>query len=356
MKNLILFLFSIAFLIANINGISPSNLAKITTKTTKGNEKTTSSNGFLGMWTIDIEGGGVGWLEVHEKQDFLDANLMWVGGSVTPVSHVYLKDENTLIVTRTAERKIGKDAEGKERKHTMTFIITAKRIGDNLVGEMVGPKWSGKGQNQTAFVGRRLPAVPNAPNLANVKYGKAIQLLNGKDLTGWKLINLKNKNGFKMMDGVMVNDPVQSKDGEHLHYGNLRTEQEFEDFNLQLEVNVPEGNNSGVYLKGMYEVQVFDSYGKDLDSHHMGAVYSRIKPMVAAEKPGGTWQALDITLCNRHVTVKLNGKTIIDNQPVHGPTGGAIISDVFAAGPIFLQGDHGNVSYRNMVLRPILKD
>ena len=106
----------------------------------------------------------------------------------------------------------------------------------------------------------------------------------------------------------------------------------------------------------MYEVQVFDSYGKDLDSHNMGAVYSRIKPMVAAEKPGGEWQALDITLCDRHVSVKLNGKTIIDNQPVFGPTGGAIISDVFAAGPIYLQGDHGNVSYRNIVLKQILKD
>lgn len=113
--------------------------------------------------------------------------------------------------------------------------------------------------------------------------------------------------------------------------------------------------NSGVYLRGMYEIQVMDSYGKETDSHNMGAVYSRIKPSTAAEKPAGQWQTMDITLCDRHITVKLNGTTIIDNQPVYGPTGGALSGDVLAPGPIYLQGDHGKVSYRNMVLKPIEK-
>jgi len=156
-------------------------------------------------------------------------------------------------------------------------------------------------------------------------------------------------------DGALVNDPVQTEGAAHISYGNLRTEKEFEDFNLKLEVNVPPGNNSGVYLRGMYEIQVVDSYKKELDPHNMGAVYSRIKPVVAAEKPAGEWQSLDITLCDRHATVILNGVKIIDNQPIYGPTGGAIKSDVFAAGPIYLQGDHGKVSYRNMVLTPIIK-
>jgi hypothetical protein len=87
----------------------------------------------------------------------------------------------------------------------------------------------------------------------------------------------------------------------------------------------------------------------------MGGVYSRIKPVVNAEKPAGTWQSFDLTLCDRHITVILNGIKIIDNQPVYGPTGGAIISDVFAPGPIYLQGDHGTVQYRNIVLTPIVK-
>lgn len=118
---------------------------------------------------------------------------------------------------------------------------------------------------------------------------------------------------------------------------------------------MPEHSNSGVYLRGMYEVQVVDSYGAKLDSHNMGAVYSRITPTVAAEKKGGEWQSLDIILCNRHVSVTLNGTKIIDNQPVYGPTGGAMQADVFKAGPIYLQGDHGKVLYRNMVLTPIIK-
>ena len=116
---------------------------------------------------------------------------------------------------------------------------------------------------------------------------------------------------------------------------------------------MPEGSNSGVYLRGIYEVQVMDSYGKELDSHNMGGLYSRIAPSEAAEKPAGEWQKLDITLFKRYLTVILNGKTIIDNQPVKGVTGGALTSDQFSPGPILLQGDHGTVSYRNIVLTPI---
>lgn len=307
--------------------------------------------GFEGMWTLAVEEGGVGWLEVHNKEGFLDANLLWLGGSVLPVAHVYQIDENNLVVTRTQERTINKTS---DRKHTLTYTLHIKKIGNQLHGTMTAPNFREMGETKRAFIGTRLPPVPPVPNLSAVKYGKSIELFNGKDLSGWELINPKSKNAFKAVNGELVNAPVQPENGEHIYYGNLRTQQEFQDFNLQLEVNVPKGNNSGVYLKGMYEVQVYDSYGKETDSHHMGALYSRITPSVAAEKPPGSWQSLDITLYQRHVTVKLNGTTIIDNQPVYGPTGGAIISDVFAPGPIYLQGDHGNVSYRNIVLRPIM--
>lgn len=309
---------------------------------------------FLGMWTLEIEGGKVGWLEVHEKEGFLDANLLWIGGSVLPVGHVYLADENTLMVTRTQERIRKTDSQGDERVHTVTTILRIKRVGDHLAGTMTQPNWKGIGETQTAFIGTLLPDVPPKPDLSVVSYGEPIQLFNEKDLSGWKLINPDHVNGFRVINKELVNDPNQPGEGEHIYYGNLRTEAEFEDFNLTLEVNVPKGNNSGVYLRGMYEIQVYDSYGKELDSHHMGALYSRITPKVSAEKAPGTWQSLDITLYKRHLTVQLNGKKIIDNQPIYGPTGGAIISDVFAPGPIYLQGDHGKVSYRNMVLTPIL--
>lgn len=188
-----------------------------------------------------------------------------------------------------------------------------------------------------------------------MKFGTPINLFNGKDLTGWKLIDDKQKNGFSVKDGILVTDPAQVEGQPHISYGNLRTVQEFEDFNLKVEVNVPEGSNSGVYLRGMYEIQVLDSYKKPLDPHNMGALYSRITPSVSAEKPAGTWQTMDMTLCDRHVTVILNGTKIIDNQPIYGPTGGAMKSDVNTPGPIYLQGDHGKVSYRNLVLTPIIK-
>ena len=133
------------------------------------------------------------------------------------------------------------------------------------------------------------------------------------------------------------------------------TDAEFEDFNLKLEVRTLEGSNSGIYLRGIYEVQVMESFNRPVDSHHMGALYSRITPSVAAEKPIGEWQTLDITLVDRHLNVVLNGKTIIDNQPVLGCTGGALTSDETKPGPIFLQGDHTDVDYRNIVLRPVVE-
>jgi len=311
---------------------------------------------FLGQWTIDIAGGSVGWLEVRQEEGYLDGEVLWGGGSVLPVSDIFLAKEHVLIVQRSNNITRKKDEQGNAVKiQVVTDWLEIVKNGDKIDGVLLTPRRNGKGVDSTLFTGTLLPAPPPAPDLAAVKYGTPVTLFNGKDLTGWKLINEKQTNGFKVIDGVLVNDPVQTEGAAHISYGNLRTEQEFEDFNLKLEINVPAGNNSGVYLRGMYEIQVVDSYKKQLDPHNMGAVYSRITPLSAAEKPGGEWQTLDITLCDRHATVILNGVKIIDNKPIYGPTGGAIKSDVFSAGPIYLQGDHGKVSYRNMVLTPIVK-
>ncbi|MEI7523028.1 MAG: DUF1080 domain-containing protein [Mariniphaga sp.] len=310
---------------------------------------------FLGQWTIDINGGSVGWLEVRQEKDYLDADLLWGGGSVVPVASVYMTDKY-LIVTRTDNVVRTKDANNTPvRTQILTNWLEVQKNGDKISGYLLRPKKDGKGIDSTAFAGTKLPAPPPAPDLTKVKFGTPVNLFNGKDLTGWRLINEKQKNGFFVKDGVLTNDPAQIEGAPHVSYGNLRTDQEFEDFNLKLEVNVPEGSNSGVYLRGMYEVQVIDSYGKALDPHNMGAVYSRITPTSAAEKPAGTWQTMDITLCDRHATVILNGVKIIDNQPIYGPTGGAMKSDVFTPGPIYLQGDHGKVYYKNLVLTPIVK-
>ncbi len=220
----------------------------------------------------------------------------------------------------------------------------------------MAPRPNGAGFDRAEFSGKRIPALPPRPDLAKVKFGAPIPLFNGRDLAGWKTKEADLKSAWVVENGVLANlPPAHAPGAARTRTANLRTEREFEDFNLKLEVSVPAGSNSGVYLRGIYEIQVFDSYGKPLDSHNMGALYSRITPSVAAEKPAGEWQTLDLTLVDRHVTVVLNGTTIIDNQPALGCTGGAMWSDQFRPGPIFLQGDHGAVSYRNIVLRPVVK-
>ncbi len=318
--------------------------------------KKTDISEFLGQWTIDIQGGTVGWLEVRQAEGYLDGDLLWIGGSVLPVADIYLADDKYLIVTRVNNVVRSKDENGNPlRTQIKTDWLQISKSGEKISGSMFTPKLSGTGVDSSSFTGTKLPAPPAAPDLSAVKFGTPLSLLNGKDLTGWKIKEDGLKNGWSVVDGVLTNNPVQTEGAAHIAYGNLRTEQVFEDFNLKLEFNIPEGSNSGVYLRGMYEIQVADSYKKPLDSHNMGGVYSRIKPTVGAEKPAGTWQTYDITLCDRHVTVILNGIKVIDNQPVFGPTGGAMISDVFAPGPIYLQGDHGKVQYRNILLTPIVK-
>lgn len=311
---------------------------------------------FIGQWTIDIEGGSVGWIEVRQEDKYLDADVLWGGGSVLPVSNIFLAKDQILIIQRSANVVRKSDENNNPvRTQVVTSWLEIAKNGEKITGILLSPRRNGLSVDTTTFEGIKLPPPPAAPDLTAVKFGTPITLFNGKDLTGWKLINEKQKNGFTAENGILTNNPVQVEGTAHVSYGNLRTEQEFEDFNLKLEVNVPAGSNSGVYLRGMYEIQVVDSYKKELDPHNMGAVYSRIKPTIGAEKPAGEWQTMDITLCARHATVILNGVKIIDNQPIYGPTGGAMKSDVFAAGPIYLQGDHGKVSYRNIVLTPIIK-
>lgn len=302
---------------------------------------------FMGKWALFLP-NGAGWLNVHNDHGYLDAELLWYGGSVLPVANVYMSD-GKLIVTRVAEVK-----RSEERKHHLTNILVLEAGFDQIVGKAYLPKRDGTGENVVSIKGKKLPALPNAPMLSRAEFGEPISLI-GKNMKGWSLIGSDRKNGWKIKDGVLINDPVQpAGDDHHFRYGNLRTDATYKDFNLKLEVNVPKGSNSGVYLRGIYEIQVADTYGKDLDPHNMGALYSRVTPSVAAEKPAGEWQEMDITLYKHHVTVKLNGKTILDNAPVEGVTGGAMTADEFSPGPLFLQGDHGEVHYRNMVLTPIL--
>ncbi len=307
-----------------------------------------AANPYIGRWALTIPGGGAGWLGVEQENGTLKASILWGGGSVVPIRADIDGDTLKLERVHKRRRRDGKVDEYKEK-------IIAKVSGDELSLTQIMPRRDGKGENRSDFTGKRIPPLPPKPDISKAKYGKSIKLFNGTNLNGWKLTNPRQTNGWFVEDGVLVNNPMQTGGEPHISYGNLCTEAEFEDFNLKLEVNVGAKNNSGVYLRGIYEVQVSDTYGRGLDSHNMGGIYSRITPVVSAEKPAGQWQTMNITLLNRHVTVKLNGKTIIDNEPLLGCTGVALWSDQFRPGPIYLQGDHTAVNYRNIVLTPIIK-
>jgi len=312
---------------------------------------------FLGHWALHLP-NGAGWLGVRQEAGYLEADMLWFGGSVTPVKNVYV-DDGVLVVDTHRNQVRRKDDQGRpKRTHILTTRIELKPTSDGqLACVRKDPKSNGQGTNKMTFIATRIPKHGPAPDLRKLRYGKPIQLLDDKkpSLPGWKLTSENAANGWTVNDGVLINNPVQVEGERHKNYGNLCTVQTFEDFNLKLEVNVPKGSNSGVYLRGIYEIQVADTYGKSLDSHNMGGLYSRITPSQSAEKPAGQWQTMDMTLCNRYLTVILNGKTIIDNQPAYGCTGGALWPDEFKAGPIYLQGDHGKVMYRNLVLTPIVK-
>jgi len=301
---------------------------------------------FVGNWALTIPGGGAGWLGVHETQGKLAGDILWGGGSVVPVSSIAV-DGKALVITRQLERR-KQGADGKATGNDVTETIRATLDGD-LLKLTTETERNGQTGKAASFTGKRIPPLA-APDLAKVKFSTPIQLFNSKDLTGWKTFG--EPSGWSVQNGVLVNNAPQEP-GKHKSYANIRTEREFEDFNLTLETRVPAGGNSGIYLRGIYEVQVADSYGKPADSQQMGAVYSRITPTENACKPAGEWQTYDITLVDRHVTVILNGKKIINNQPLLGCTGGALTSDEFRPGPLYFQGDHTSVEYRNITIRPV---
>ena len=311
-------------------------------------EKACAANPFVGRWALNLPHGGAGWLGVERLPcGALKGSLLWGGGSVMPVAETKIEDQALVVVRKHNAKKDGKDVQNTE-------TITAKLDGDTLALATRTVNCDGQEIGKAEFTGKRIPDLPPRPDLSKLKFGAPVPLLNGKELTGWKAMNEKAPNCWSVADGMLSNR-VMGPDGKNRHGTNIRTEAEFEDFNLKTEVRVPKNGNSGIYLRGIYEVQVAETFGKPCDSHNMGALYSRIVPAVAAERPAGEWQTLDITLVDRHLTVILNGKTIIGNQPVLGCTGGAMTSDEFRPGPIYLQGDHTDVDYRNMVLTPIVK-
>jgi hypothetical protein len=175
-------------------------------------------------------------------------------------------------------------------------------------------------------------------------------LFNGNDLTGWEPIGNVNNNRWVARDGELVNDNPPTPGHRGPGAANLKSTEKFQDFKLHIEVNCPEGGNSGIYLRGRYEVQVGTEGGKR-PTHEMGAIYSHYPPPPEAELGLGKWTSFDITLVGRRVTVLRDGKMYHDNVEIPGPTGGALDSNEGEPGPFFLQGDHhGVIRYRNITV------
>ncbi len=233
--------------------------------------------------------------------------------------------------------------------HPWGFRVEGEVTAKDLVAKTVRKD----GKPGATVKGWRNPPIPAGVSTKDAKLGAPIDLL--KDgLDGWEALEKKGKFGWSFKDGVLSNKLGLKADGSWAGGGvNLRTKRaDFYDFNLEYDVRVPKESNSGVYLRGRYECQVVDSYGRPVNEHNMGAYYGRVIPKVAAEKPAGEWQHVSVTLYKRHLTVVLNGTTIIEDAPVVGITGGAVDANEFVPGFIYLQGDHSDADYKNMILRP----
>jgi hypothetical protein len=173
-------------------------------------------------------------------------------------------------------------------------------------------------------------------------WGDPIELFDGKSMTGWKSRS-KSGHGWTVRDGLLVNANPGT---------DILTTDKFEGFQLHAEFRYPKGSNSGIYLRGRYEVQIEDNFGDEPDSHKIGGIYGFLTPSVNAAKRPGEWQTMDITLVGRVVTVVFNGERIIDRQTIPGITGGALDSNEGEPGPILLQGDHGPIEFRKITLKP----
>jgi hypothetical protein len=188
------------------------------------------------------------------------------------------------------------------------------------------------------FAGERAPTLARSTMR---EWGKPEPLLNGRDLTGWAPRSSEHAGCWRMQGGVLAATPPCV---------DLVTTARFGDFRLHAEFRFPPGSNSGVYLRGRYEVQIQDDAAKALDPLRIGAVYGFLAPAAAAALGPNEWQTLDVELAGRRVTVVLNATTIIDDQEIPGITGGALDSDESLPGPIMLQGDHGAIEFRNLTI------
>jgi 3-keto-disaccharide hydrolase len=283
----------------------------------------TPSPSIIGRWDITFQRPNAatssGWIEVrHSGTKTLVGSFVGLSGSARPISEVqFTGNEMRFTIPPQWERADGNVA------------VTARLENERLTGTMA--------------IGSAAPlpfTVVRAPSLrraAPPQWDKAEPIFNGRDLTGWHAIGT---NEWEAAGGILRN----RKSG-----GNLVTDATFTDFKLHVEFRYPADGNSGIYLRGRYEVQVADT-GDELAVGSLGAIYGFLEPSDPAAKKPDEWQTFDVTLVGRMVTIVLNGTTIIANREIPGPTGAALDSNEGAPGPLLLQGDHTAIEYRNITI------
>jgi len=215
--------------------------------------------------------------------------------------------------------------------------------------------------------------------------GPTTRLFNGSSLDGWRFRNVKAKPVWSVVATVTLDaknparligegTPARAEDAIYLcgddgRGSDLISTFAHGDCQLHVEFVVPKGSNSGIYLMGQYEVQVFDSFGKpdkDLKYGDCGGIYDTRPASTNATRPPGEWQVFEITfraprfdsagkkIANaRFDRVTLNGAVIQENVEVAKPTTSALGGKETATGPVLIQGDHGPVAYRNLRLEPL---
>ena len=296
-------------------------LAQAQDGASSGSSTTASVEPFLGRWDLTVKGPDgeyPSWLELRQEDGHLKGRLQGRRGNVRPLEEASFS--NGILTF------------GYPKYH---WAFEAKVVGAGLVGTATGPSGT-----SLSWVGSRAPSLERTKS---PKWGRPIPLFNGKDLTGWKM-DQPGPPVWTVQNGTLVSPG---------HGPELIYDGSFTDFKLHIEFKCGEKSNSGIFLRGRYEVQVENDSPQQGPSHHTGAVYGYLVPSPELPRTTGEWQTFDITLVGRRVTVVQNGTTVIDNQEIPGITGGALDSKEASPGPIYLQGSEpGQVAFRNIILTP----
>jgi hypothetical protein len=283
------------------------------------------SSPVVGRWDFNLPAprGGAVWLGVTEKAGAFDVWYQPSGGNVVQVKDFKVTGSH-IGVTITA-------ANPANNRPATTWELDA--AGDKITGEQK------RGDTSTPLAGARSPELNRKEPAA---WTAPEPLFNGKDLDGWTPIGNVANNHWVVKDGNLFNSD---------HGANLKTNRTFDDFKLHFEVNCPDGQNSGFYLRGRYETQIeYEPLSENPPERRIGSIYGRITPKDMPRTPG-QWETFDVMLVGRTVTIHRNGVLTVDHQVIDGITGGALDANEGEPGPFYIQGDHtGGITYRNITI------